>query len=337
MKIGIYKKFLSALTVATLAFCLILVHLSAPNVYAAAGDTYTQSFTDADAVNEDFAAYYQVTMGSGSERTVVGYSESDNTNWYVSNGELIRKSLDGDISKTFTTDSFAILTLTKKQYVNFDLTVEYRMGAATDYWPVVTFRQQIEGAYFLESGAGVFVQKEGLVTLWGSDVDGVGGPYENPVSDYARDEWHTLRIRVDGLDLDVYLDAGTQPAMSRKLPASMFRSGYISLTSVNNDARFRNLSVTELETKPISDTQHQEPLPDAGTSDSLGSMAESVTQIDELAGHTQQGASDGDTDHKGCGGAARGASLFVSAACILFVSVFLVSEKLYAVSRKSAK
>ena len=83
--------------------------------YADEGDTYTQNFTSADAVNEDFEAYYQSTMGASSNRTSVGASSSDTTNYYVERGELIRHSVEGDISRDLGTDSFAILTFTKQQ------------------------------------------------------------------------------------------------------------------------------------------------------------------------------------------------------------------------------
>lgn len=289
---------------------------------AETGDIYTQDFTSATAVNADFAAYYQLKMGAGSSRTVVGDSAHSDTNYYVSGGELIRHPLDDDIftSETHTTDSFAILTLTKRQYVNFDLSVEYKMGAGTDFWPVVAFRQQEEGKYFLETGAGVFVQKEGAVTLWGSDVDGIGGPYEKSVQNYSRDSWHTLRIRLDGIDLSVWLDNGASPAFTRKLPLSAFKRGYISLISVNNESRFRNLTVTELAVQAVSGNTPQAPVQSADTEDSLDNMAQAVDRIEELAGHTAQSQP---AKKKGCGSAAA-ATAFPLATIVLVGTIVFV-------------
>ena len=299
--------------------------------YADEGDTYTQNFTSADAVNEDFEAYYQSTMGASSNRTSVGASSSDTTNYYVERGELIRHSVEGDISRDLGTDSFAILTFTKQQYVNFDLTVEYKMGAATYYWPVVAFRQSEAGKYFLETGGGIFAQQEGMVTLWGADVDGIGGPYESTSpGGYDRNAWHKFRIRLDGLDLTVWLDGSGTPALTRKLPYSAFKRGYISLISVNNDSRFRNFSVTELATRALDAEVPQPPTPSADTHDSLDKLAEKVDKIDELGGKTQTAATVPETpkpaEVKGCGGAAT-ASATVAALGALAVSALLAIGK----------
>lgn len=255
---------------------------------AAESATYTQNFASAAAVNEDFEAYYQLTMGSRSQRTAVDANAAEGTNWYVEGGELIRQIVDNDISSDMGTDSFAILTFTKKQYVNFELTVDYRMGAETYWWPVVAFRQSEAGRYFLETGGGVFVQQEGMVTLWGSDVDSIGGPYEGMgVSGYNRSNWHTMRIRLDGLDLTVWLDGSSTPALTRKLNSSAFKSGYVSLISVNNDSRFRNFSITELAVNRLDGQGSQKPVASADTDDSLDKLAQKVDKIDELDGHKQ--------------------------------------------------
>lgn len=307
------RPILAAVAVLALALASAVGTLCTPvtKANAAAGSKYTQNFTSAAAVNADFTAYYQLTMGAASTRTSVGESDADETNFYVANGELVRHSLDGDISSSYTTDSFAILTFTKQQYVNFDLTVDYQMGDASDFWPVVAFRQQEAGKYFLETGAGVFVQKEGKVTLWGSDVDGIGGPYENSVSVYSRSGWHTLRVRLDGLDLSVWLDGSASPVLTRKLPLSSFKRGYVSLMSINNDTRFKNFSITELAVKAVSQNAEQKPAPDADTPDALANMAQKVENIDELAGHTpaEQTPVPEPAQKSGCNGTANAAAL----------------------------
>lgn len=322
----------AAMFVAAMLAAALLFAQGGVAAYAAEGDTYTQNFASADKVNEDFEAYYQSTMGASSNRTSVGASSSDTTNYYVERGELIRHSVEGDISRDLGTDSFAILTFTKQQYVNFDLTVEYKMGAATYYWPVVAFRQSEAGKYFLETGGGIFAQQEGMVTLWGADVDGIGGPYESTSpGGYDRNAWHKFRIRLDGLDLTVWLDGSGTPALTRKLPYSAFKRGYISLISVNNDSRFRNFSVTELATKALDAEVPQPPKPSADTNDSLDKLAEKVDKIDELGGKTQSSATVPEKPEqpkqvKGCGGAAT-ASATVAALGALAVSALLAIGK----------
>lgn len=277
---------------------------------------YTQNFTDVNAVNEDFQAYYQTAMGASAVKMDVGDSSDDYANWYISDGALIRKTLDNDVSSTFETESFAILTLTKRTYVNFELTVEYLRSADTYYWPVVAFRQTEPGQYFLEDGVGVFVQRDGKTTMWGGE--GVGGPYENSSrGGYVDGEWHTLKVHVEGVTVSVYVDGDTAPALSRNLPAGMFRHGYISLTSVNNTCAFRNLTIKELAITDIDQNESQAPADEADTDDSLGNLAEDVEDIDELNGLKQnvdEKQDDAQTQENGCGSSFAGSTFIVLAA-----------------------
>jgi len=258
------------------------------SLLAKAGDVYSQDFSDYASVSADFGSYFLYTMGGSSEQSIIGSDASSHECWYVADGAIHRHAVDADIDINLGTNSIAILTLETKKYVNFDLTVEYQMGESTYFWAVVAFRQSEPGKYFLEDGAGVFVQKEGYVTVWGTD--GVGGPYESgKIVGYTAvsNAWHTLRIVVDGLNLRVYLDDLQNEAYTRTLSEMIFRAGYISLVSVNNDCSFRNLSITELATTTLDETTKSIPVPDAGTADSLDSIGTAVEDIDELHGLIQ--------------------------------------------------
>ena len=287
MKKNIFKTLLAAVT----AFVCVLSYGMSNHVklHASAADsTYTQTFTNIDEINRDFTAYYQSAMGAASMMMDVGTDANAYTNWYIQNGELRRKPLDDDIKNEFDTSSIAMLTLTKRTYVNFELTVDYKRDVNTFYWPVIAFRQSEPGQYYLEDGVGVFVQRDGKTTMWGGE--GVGGPYESSSrGSYTDGAWHTLRLRVDGLSVNVYIDNDTTPAFSRNLPANMFRHGYITLTSVNNACAFRNLTIKELAVTDINTDNTQAPKPEANTSDALGNIAENVDEIDELNGLTQKG------------------------------------------------
>lgn len=248
---------------------------------------YTQTFTNLTEVQEDFTAYYQTAMGASSMMMEIGDSADDYCNWYIQDGAIHRKELDDDLDPSFDTSSLAILSLTKRTYVNFELTVEYKRSADTYYWPVVAFRQSEPGQYFLEKGVGVFVQRDGKTTMWGGE--GVGGPYESSSrGGYTDTAWHTLRLVVDGVSVRVYIDNDSNPAMSRNLPNNMFRQGYISLTSVNNACTFRNLTIRELAITKLDQDQNQNPRPEADGSDALGNLAENVGDIDELKGLQQE-------------------------------------------------
>lgn len=273
-------------------------------VDAKAGDVYTQDFSDIEEVNRDFGAYYLYTMGGLSEKTQVAADPAAGTNWYIADNTLIRQEIADDIDISIDTNSYAILTLETQTYVNFELTVDYKAGSDTYYWPVVAFRQNEKGKYFLEDGAGVFVQTEGFVTLWGGE--GVSGPYESavvPGYSSQANEWHTMKIIMDGVNLDVYIDDMTQPAFTRTLQSGFFKGGYISLISVNNSSSFRNLKIVEMPVIPVETAPEQEPLPDAGTEDSLDTIGTPIDEIDELAGLTQNDNNDEDeTAPAGCAG-----------------------------------
>ena len=285
MKRNFFKKILAALTVLS---CVLACGLTgnAKLTATAEGETYTQNFTNISKVQEDFTAYYQTAMGARSVMMDIGDSADDYCNWYVQDGALHRRELDDDIDQNFDTSSIAMVSLTKRMYVNFELTVEYKRDANTYYWPVIAFRQSEPGRYFLEDGVGVFVQRDGKTTMWGGE--GVGGPYESSSrGGYTDTAWHTLRLRVDGLSVKVYVDNDTNPALARNLPASMFRHGYITLTSVNNLCSFRNLTIQELPVTELDEEEVQAPQPEANTSDALGNLADNVVDIDELGGLTQ--------------------------------------------------
>jgi hypothetical protein len=278
---------------------LLSISLNKLHVNAGVGDIYTQDFSNLESVNDDFSAYYLYTMGGQSEEIPIESDASSNTHWYLENNTIKRKSLNDDINLSLGTNSFAILTLETQTYVNFELTVDYKNGGDTYFWPVVAFRQSEKGKYFLEDGAGVFVQNEGIITLWGGD--GVGGPFESPkIPGYTQsaNEWHTLKIVLNGINLDVYLDDMTEISYSRTLSSRFFKEGYISLISVNNSSSFRNLRITELPILPISDKPNQDLIPDADTDDSLNNIGTKVNEIDELEGLEQNNESN--EEKRGC-------------------------------------
>lgn len=270
---------------ASVLFACGISSMQQKTVFAA--EIYRQDFSSYDRVSDDFSAYYQLVMGAPNVSAPLGKSGDEGCNWYVENGCVVRKPLEGDIDQSAGAGSVATLTYTKKQFVNFELKVDYKMGESTYFWPVVAFRQADPGRYFLEDGAGVFVQREGMVTLWGGE--GVGGPYEGVGSgDYRHLEWHTMRIVVSGVDLKVYLDGSDKSSLERKLPESMFRKGYVSLVSVNNDCAFRNFEIGELPVTAIEHTRPQKPEEEASGNDALTNLGQRTETIDELQGLKQK-------------------------------------------------
>ena len=292
------------------------------NVSADENNVYEQDFSDPVSVREDFAAYYVYTFGGGSEEDRIYSSYDPAARWYLEDGAIIRKPLDDDIALPIDTNSIGVLTYIKKKFVNFELTVDYCSGDKTYYWPVIGFRQREAGKYHLSDGAGVFVQNGGKVTLWGTD--GVGGPYETAgINGYVNNTWHTLKVRVDGVNLSVFVDGATTPQYTKVLPSSFFRSGYISLISVNNDCKFRNLRIEELPVQSLDSGYKQEASLDTTSPDSLDKLAgDSLEELDELDYVTpviQQPAKEPDKQKEGCAGSivATGLSLLTLCAGVV--------------------
>lgn len=247
-------------------------------------DIYSFDFSSAEKVNEDFNAYYKYDMGTESREILIGSNEDDDTHLYVKDNAIIRKNFEESINQSLETKSYTILTLTKEKYVNFELTIDYKMGTASYYWPVVAFRQAEEGKYFLESGLGAFVQQQGRATIWGTD--GVGGPYESDViSGYSQNanDWHTMKLVVDGIMVKMFIDGSLQPVFEKSISTSVFRSGYISLISVNNNSEFRNLKIKRLPIKELQSTAPQPPVDDANTANSLNNLANRVDKVNDYS------------------------------------------------------
>ena len=266
-----------------LSIISLLLVFDNQQIKAETENIYTQDFVNIEEVKKDFGAYYLYTMGGQAEESEIGVGKTSSNRWYLDNGTVNRQAVDDDIRSNLDTNSIGILTLEKQKYLNFELTVDYKKGSTTDYWPVIAVRQSEVGKYYLEDGMGIFLQKEGFVTIWGTD--GVDGPYQSdsiPGYTATANDWHTLKIVLEGLDLKIYVDDLNTVAYQRMLPNTIFKTGYISLVSVNNDSSFRNLKIKELPVEAIDNNDKQEPIEEANSDDALSAIATSVDKIDEL-------------------------------------------------------
>ncbi len=246
--------------------------------YAAKADdyySYVQKFEDVNSVNNAFHAYYRENaLGSAKAEYVSSSSMATDTHWYVDNGVLSRINdvRPDEDSGSFETNQVAILTFTKDAYLNFELSVDVKRGAE-GFWPVIGIRQIEEGKYYLDDGAGVFVQQNGLITLWGDQV--VSGPYEfASVSNYNDSQWHNLQVKVLGNML--YVSVDNAPWAEKSLPAEFYDTGYVSLISVNNSSQFKNFRIKALAEPVEEEFGEFVPEQEANTSDSLSNLAGAV-------------------------------------------------------------
>ncbi len=299
--------------------------------YEAKGDeyyTYVQDFTDLDAINNDFNAFYREdALGAATMEVVSDNSVASDTHWCVQNGVL--KRING-VDKNADTNRVAILTFSKEAYLNFEMSIDYKAGP-TGFWPVIGIRQLEEGKYHLDDGAGVFVQNSGMMTLWGDPA--VGGPHEfYSIPGYSATAWHNMQIKVLGNTLSVSVD--NQPWQNKSLPSEFYDTGYVSLISVNNETEYKNFRIKALIEPDKEPVKLFDPKAEANTDDALSSLAGEVKDKDTLFEREGKvnpdlsnvdNASDSSTEEKGCGSSIANlpvALLAVAVGCVLFRKKF---------------
>ena len=331
-KKGVFAVFLAAVT---MAFAGIGISGTAAraddNDYAVKNDEYyhyVQKFENADSVNNAFHAYYlENALGSAKAETVVTDVNAVDSHWATDGGVLKRINdvkKDANTGK-YETNQVAVLTFTKEAYLNFELSVDFKRGSA-GYWPVIAIRQVEEGKYYLDDGAGIFVQQSGTITLWGDQV--MSGPYEfGTVDGYSDGAWHNIQIKVTGNELKVSVD--NQPWATQALKEEFYESGYVSLCSVNNQSEYRNFRIKALPEPEKPASKDFDPVKEADTDDALSRLAGEVKDKSELferepkstGSKPAEESSGNTTESKGCkGSAACGAIFALPLAAALFVS-----------------
>lgn len=304
------KIFLTVLTAVLVCFCSFSV---APinaedNDYSEKPDSfysYVQSFTDVSAVNNAFHAYYlENALGSAKAESVVSDVNSAEGHWAVDGGALkrINDVKKDENSGSYETNQVAVLTFTKESYLNFELSVDVKSGS-NGFWPVIAIRQAEEGKYYLDDGAGVFVQHNGVITLWGDKV--MSGPYEfGSVEGWQNQSWHNWQIRVLGNELFVSIDHA--PWVKQELKEDFYNTGYGSLCSVNNESEYRNFRIKALAEPEAPAIESFAPVKEATSSDALSNLAGEVKSKDTLFEREPSNGSDtsddGNIGKKGCGG-----------------------------------
>lgn len=196
----------------------------------------TETFDSVSSVEDNFDFYFCSSQNArrGDEFTYT---------WDLKEGAAYRT---GNIDSAADTVNIAIMTYVGEVYENFELSVDFKAGSLTPYWPVVGIRQQIPGKnYTVEGGGtGVFMQQNGKVTFWGPITNGIYEKDIPNISSYYPLMWHTMRIRAEGSGVTVYVDEAEVANIT--VNATDYSKGYISLISVNNDCAFDNFKVRAL-------------------------------------------------------------------------------------------
>lgn len=211
-------------------------------VFASAEETQPQTwdavetFDSVASVDEKFDFYF---CSSQNARRSDEFSYS----WELQDGAVRRT---GNVDPASDTVNIAIMTYISEVYDDFELSVDFKAGSLTQYWPVIGIRQQIPGKnYTVEGGGtGVFMQQDGKITFWGPITSGIIEEFIPNTDAYYPLMWHTMVIRAEGSNVKVFVDDAEVADIT--VNATDYTKGYISLISVNNDCSFDNFKVRAL-------------------------------------------------------------------------------------------
>lgn len=221
----------------TLLVLVLFSFMPLPCVNAEESWDDTVEFDSRQEVEEKFVAHFASVQNSRR-------ADKLDFSWDLSGGTLKRIN---NVASDKDTVNIAILTYVGNVYDDFEMSVDFKTGTMTSYWPVVGIRQQIPGKYYttVGGGAGIFMQQNGKITAWGPIIAGyIVEQNISTVSAYYPAMWHNLKIRAEGSNVEVFVDGNREMRIS--VAGTDYPKGYISLQSVNNDCEFDNFKIRAL-------------------------------------------------------------------------------------------
>lgn len=195
-----------------------------------------ETFDSEESIDEKFDFYF-CSSQNARRGDKLSYT------WTLADGGIKRT---GNVDAKADTVNIAIMSYVGEVYDDFELSVDFKAGSRTPYWPVIGIRQQIPGKYYTieGGGTGVFMQQNGKITFWGPITNGIYEKDIPGVANYYALMWHNMRIRAEGATVTVFVD-DVQVAKVN-VNATDYTKGYISLISVNNDCVFDNFKLRSL-------------------------------------------------------------------------------------------
>lgn len=161
--------------------------------------------------------------------------------WAAKNGMIERIN---DINEEGATSNIASLVLRGHLFKNFECTYKMKFGDKNWGWAALGFRQQQPGNFFIEDGAGVYLDMNGDSWLWGFTQE-LGNPKGGRLANFDVNKVYTVKVRVVNNDLSMTVD-GTE-LLKLTLPENFLYEGYVSLQSVGNNNAFGDFTITKLD------------------------------------------------------------------------------------------
>ena len=130
-----------------LIICVMTVSASAAEASQTEEDwDAVESFDSANDAKKNFDFYYISDASQSNARRADKLEYS----WKVEDGAVTRVGNIDTIKDN--TVNISIMTYVADEYKDFELSVNFKMGTMTNYWPVVAIRQDMPGQYHLKSG-----------------------------------------------------------------------------------------------------------------------------------------------------------------------------------------
>ena len=202
----------------------------------APGDATAEFRFDTEEDLSHFTAYYAEKNASA------GQEVSFNDYWTLTDGYIQRKGA----TPNFSMDNIASLLYTDTLLKNYEISVDYQRDGSNVCWAALVGKQRKAGNSGMTSGFSTFVQKEGIVTMWG-EAGITNGPYAPiTIGGYVDTAWHNLKIKVVNREIFIYVD-GQQMIYVNTLAPHFLLNGLVGMQSFDNNCRFDNFVVTRLD------------------------------------------------------------------------------------------
>ena len=226
-----------------------------------------ETLTDVD---KDFDAYHLTDATVTSKMEKVDIKDR----WYLNDGGILTRTTtyDADITWRYAeTKDVDVLTYTKQQYTDFELTYTYQqtarrlgivLGGDMGVYPLSWQNDKL----IADKGAIVYIESEGYSNVKGhvnnmTDKDGLLYRNSSTAPEGFRDAdgqtipyegtFHTVKVVVKDKQLYIFIDGSTEPSLYVNL-GDNYTGGYISLFAhANSWHGFKNFTITDKVTTQL--------------------------------------------------------------------------------------
>lgn len=228
----------------------------------------SDGYESLDQIEEIFDAYYLTDLKESNVLQKVDLKE----HWWLNNGGFITRTETCE-GKYSVTDDVEILTYTKQQYTDFELTYTYQqnwqrlgviIGGELGKYPL----SYKDGTLTADNGALVFLEAEGYLNVKGhlnnmtkkdellyrvTKMAPEGFRDENGKVDtnISQKKEHTIKIVVKDKQLSIFVDGSNEASLYVYL-GDNYKGGYVSLFAYsNNSVGFGSFEITDKVTTEL--------------------------------------------------------------------------------------